>query len=224
MSVYDVPLLNTQELVERTIYHSMRKHCVSRGYLPDIYSFDQNAQGYREYLEAFSAIVDDKGFAIEVFNSGPPTEREMKQVPRLILDIQGFVPGSIGGDQSQQYEWSEEHNKYYGFIAPPTTSDLYFNIHIVASNATQDRIMNALVSLAVPRRGYLPLYNAEDNFLFTNFLTYVPVNEYKTPGIMETMIRYVCPDLIEVADIPNTDPIIPPLTYFQIDLEEGDKP
>jgi hypothetical protein len=228
MSIYNIPLLDTQQTVERTIFHSIRKHCVSRGYTPDITTIPSTPAGYQQYLDALATIKQNIGYAIEVFNSGPPNERELKQVPRIVLDTQGFVPGTIGGDQGQQYTEiinSDGTASYYSDIMPPTTANLYFNIHVLAANSTQERIMNAIISLAVPRKGYLEIYketpDGEIDYLFTNFLSYVPVREFSSPGIMETIARYMCPDLTEINHIPVAQNISP-LKYMEVQVEQDD--
>ena len=221
MSIYETPLSNIQEVVERSLFHSIRRHCVGKSFTPNINDYPNTPTGYDAYIAAFAPIITAKGFAIEVFNSGPPTDRELKQVPRLVIDTQGFIPGSIGGDQSQKYRM-DESGKYYGYITPPTTSDLYVNLHMVAGTPEQHRILNSILSLAIPRRGYVPFYNDENEVFFVQFLSYVPVREIGSPGIMETIARYVCKDLIEVEEIINIPPIISPLLRFDLHIESGE--
>ncbi len=219
----DTPLLNTQEVVERTIFHSIRKQCVAKGYTPDIDDYPVTNEGYRAYMAAFKSISDSKGFAIEIFNAGPPSERELKQVPRIVLDSQGFLPGSIGGDHSQQYNKTEAGDKYYSYLQPPSTSDFYFNIWLVSGTVTQNRILNSLLSLAVPRRGYIPIYTEPSYPLFVRYLSFVDSTGIPTSGVMEQIARYVCPDLVEVNDnivVPEISPLLE--LDLDIDINDGE--
>lgn len=201
------PLSTIQETVERTIFHSIREHCVARGYTPDIMEYEKNPVEYQQYLAALKAINDANGFAIEVFNAGAPSDKVSKQLPRIVISTQGFIPGTIGGDESHQYKLNA--GTYYSYIAPPSTSDLYFNIHIASRSIKQHRILSAILALAVPRRGYMAAYPDKDFNIFVRHLSYVPLRDISAPGTMESVLRYVCPDLFEVEDIVINENISP---------------
>ena len=212
----DTPLTSIQELIERTIFHSIRSQCIRKGFTPDLEEFDQTEQGYKDYRQAYKVINETKGYSIEVFNSGAPADRVSKQVPRIVMSTQGFLPGSVGGDDSLQYKRGVTGD-YYSYISPPMTSDLYMNIHIVSNNIEQHRVLTSIMALAVPRRGYIPTYpDGEDN-LFVKHLSYVPVRQYTSPGMMETIYRYVCPDITEVEDIIISENISP-LKEVELDI------
>ena len=150
MPPLETPLTSVQELVERSIFHSIRAQCVAKGYTPNVFDYPQTAVGQQDYEAAFSAINNDKGFSIEVFNTGAPSDRKVKKVPRIVMASQGYIPGSIGGDQAHQYQLGAG-DKYAKVFMPPTTSDLYLNIHIVSSDVKQHRILSSIIALAVPR-------------------------------------------------------------------------
>ena len=211
----ETPLTTIQEMVERSIFHSIRKQCVAKGYTPDIFNYPETEIGYGDYLNDLAAIPKEKGFAIEVFNSAAPADRIAKQLPRIVISTHGYLPGSVGGDQSQQYELNA--GRYYSYISPPTTSDLYVNIHIVSNNIIQHRVLVSIMSLAMPRMGYIKGWPDEDFNVFVNHLSYVPVRQSNSPDMLETIYRYVCPDLFEVNDIIVNDNI-PPLEEVTLDI------
>lgn len=197
----DTPLTDIQEVVERSVFHSIRQQCVAKGYTPNVFDFPKTNEGFLGYLQALEFIKNDVGFAIEVFNTGAPADRLSKQLPRIVVATQGYLPGAIGGDLSHVYELGAG-DKYTKYNVPPTTSDLYLNIHIVSNNTQQHRILGALMALSVPRRGYIRTWDSEiddwgEGYLFCNHLSYVPVRQYNSPGTMETIYRYVLPDLFE---------------------------
>jgi|LSQX01.2.fsa_nt_gb hypothetical protein len=213
----ETSLTSIQEVVERSIFHSIRKQCVAKGYTPDIFNYPETQVGYDNYLKDLAKIPDKMGFAIEVFNSAAPADRVAKQLPRIVIATQGYLPGSVGGDQSQQYELNA--GRYYSYIAPPTTSDLYINIHIVSNNIIQHRVLVAIISLSMPRMGYIKGWPDEDFNIFVNHLSYVPVRQYTSPDMLETIYRYVCPDLFEVNNIIVKDNI-PPLKEVTLDVAQ----
>ncbi len=209
--------LNTQELVERTLYHSLRKHCVGRGYTPDMEEFDQTKQGYNQYLEAFKTINEEKGFSIEVFNSGTPSDRELRKVPRIAIDTQGFSTGNVGLDQKPIYT-EQEDGTFNKELAPSLLSDLYFNIFIVAGSITQLRILKSIVAIAIPKMNYIPLYDNPEKFIYTNFLSYTDTSnrQIDSPYSIMTIYRYICPDLMEIPYI-SIQAGIHPFVEYELD-------
>lgn len=220
----DTSLTDIQEVLERSIFHTIREQCVAKGYTPNILDYPKTELGFRQYLEALSDIKVQEGFAIEVFNTGAPADRVSKQLPRIVLNIQGYLPGSIGSDLVHQYQL-EAGDKYTKYTLPPGTSDLYLNIHIVSSNTPQHRILSALMALSIPRKGYINIWNSEINdwepegYIFCNHLSYVPVRQYNSPGTMETIYRYVFPDVFETTAIRKLTDISP---LKEIDLNISD--
>jgi hypothetical protein len=213
----DTPLSDIQETVERTIFHSIRKHCVAKGYTPDITGYEKTPEAYKEYLAALQQINAVKGFSIEVFSAGAPADRVSKQLPRIVVSNQGFIPGSVGGDESHQYKLNQ--GAYHAYIAPPTTSDYYFNVHIASNSIKQHRILNSILALAVPRRGYMPAHE-EDFNLFVRHMSYLQLRDHQNaPGTIETISRFVCPDLFEVEDIIIKENISP---LKEVNLNIGD--
>ena len=214
----ELVLNNVQETIERTVYHSIRNICVELGFTPDTSDFPETQQGYSDYLAEFKNISNDKGFSIEVFSAGPPSQRELKQVPRIVLETQGFNKGNIGGDVGFQYEITEDqqsYNKYRGF---DTTSDFYFNIWLVSASITQSRVLNAIIPAALPRRNYLPIYENPDSRVFMEHLAYSKSFDPIAPGLIENIDRYVCRDLIEIkryAIVPD----IPKLLEYDFEIQ-----
>jgi hypothetical protein len=224
MPPLETPLTSVQELVERSVFHSIRAQCVAKGYTPNVFDYASTPAGQMDYDNAFAVINSEKGFSIEVFNTGAPSDRKLKKLPRIVLATQGYIPGAIGGDQAHQYQLGA-NEKYARVFMPPTTSDLYLNIHVVSSNIQQHRILSAIIALAVPRMGYSKLWNSTDNefvdeYFFTNHLSYVPVRQYNAPGTMETIHRYVIPDLFEVLERKVSDYIISPLLAIDLGIGE----
>lgn len=204
------PLSNIQERVERSIYESIRLEIVDKGYLPDIaddISFPKTASGAlteagnTAWRTAQQAIKDDttKGFTIELFNFSSAQAKGLKQVPRIVIIPLDFVPGTLGGDETRyhtknQADWSVARR-------PPQTSDFTVQIALVGNSAKQMRILKGIIQLAMPRRGYVKVYdNPDDVFLVLqqNF-----VNEPdNAEGVLEKLYLYEIPDLYETLNTP----------------------
>ena len=45
----ELPINHIQEIVERSVYHTIRSLCVEWGFTPNIDDFDQTPQGYQDY-------------------------------------------------------------------------------------------------------------------------------------------------------------------------------
>lgn len=212
----ELPINHIQEIVERSVYHTIRSLCVEWGYTPDISDFDQTPAGYSAYQAGLKQIYEEKGLTIEVFASGPATEKELKKVPRIAIDTQGFNNGDIGGEFALQYELAEDQSyvKYKGF---DLTSDLYINIWLISRTIQESRILNAIIAHSLPRRGYIPVYNNPEIKIFSRNLSFSKPFEPINPALMENIERYVFKDLIEV---PRNIivPEIPKLLEFDLEI------
>jgi hypothetical protein len=195
------PLSNIEEYLERTVFHTIRQEIIDKGYLPNILQYPQTAIGYNAYNAAVTAITNSsKKFAIEIFNSASPEARGTKKVPRIVIDSQGFIPGELGGDLSRFYYFDTINNVYYGKIRPTQTSNFQFNIRLIALTIEQIRVMNAIVALSLPRRGYIPLYNfTPTQKVFTRYIGNVQVLG-EQEGIIEQIYKYEIPDVWEIED------------------------
>tara|TARA_R110002020_G_scaffold54690_5_gene152279 strand:- start:5881 stop:6576 length:696 start_codon:yes stop_codon:yes gene_type:complete len=193
-----IPLTTVQEVIERSLFERLRTECVDKGYLPDITTFPETPTGNTDYIAAIKTISDSaKGFAIEPFQNSSSQAKGMKRVPRIVINPQPFMEGALGGDSSRVYQLNG--TTYDAKVLPPQTSEYYFNVHLVSSSATQMRILNAIMSLSIPVRGYIPFYNNSNFNFFVRKLS-----GYNAPqtdeGIQETVYRFQVPDVFEVED------------------------
>lgn len=195
------PLSTTEELIERSYFHSIRKELVDKGYLPDIddtVTYPDTNAGYAAWKAAINTIVTNKGFCIEVFNYASSESRGSKKVPRIVIQTTSAVPGTIGGDST--YYFRPSGGQFNGVIRPPQTVDFFFNIHLLGMTAEQMRVMNAVIALALPRRGYIPFYDDPD---YKFYIENTQSNSYDSArdNIMERILAYKSPDLYDRAEI-----------------------
>ena len=206
------PLSDIEEYLERTVFHAVRQEIVDKGYLPNILSgaYPQTPTGQNQWVTDVAVIAHgSKKFAIEIFNSASPEARGTKKAPRIVIDSQGFIPGELGGDSSRFYYFDTINNVYYGKVRPPQTSNYQFNVRLIALTIQQIRVMNAIIALSLPRKGYIPLWNTSpEQRIFTRYLGNVQVIA-EQEGIIEQVYKYEIPDVWEIEDIVVSSNIVP---------------
>ncbi len=190
-----VTLSTIQELVERSLFERLRLECVDKGYTADITAFPETPAGYAAYQAAIEAIRNSVGFAIEIFNNQDNQNTGQLKVPRITIVPQPFMEGSLGGDQTRRYV--KDGPAYNAEVLPPQTSDYYCNIHLTGTTAAQMRILNAILSLSVPTRGWIPwLPNTLEGNFFAKRIGYFQ-NAFAEKGATDLVYRYQIPDLFE---------------------------
>lgn len=202
----NIPLSNIEEVIETTLFERIRLECYDKGYQPDLANtglYPNNPTGQNQWETDLTAIKNIKGFAIEVFNNSSSQARGNKKVPRIVISPQPFLEGALGGDSSRVYTL-QNNGTFNATILPPQTSEYYCNIHLVANTAQQIRILQAIMSLALPVRGYIPIFDRQNLvFLNQNFFIRKLQGSYLAQtqeGIMEYVYRYQIPDIFEVEE------------------------
>lgn len=213
-------LINTEEIVEKSIFLSIEKILVREGYIPDItlfpdlYGNDDAAARVAQiaYDNAVKSIVANKGFSIELFNYSETQAKGERKVPRIVINTQGFYPGSIGKDSTANYVKNQANDGYIREYDGQKTSDMYLNIYLVANSIKQIRTLHAILSASIPRHGYIPRWEENEDFQLEQtgnlFIEYVSFNESddENRGVIEKAYRYLVPDVVEnELIIDNTD-------------------
>lgn len=195
-------LTSIQSIIERSLFEIIRKELVDKLYLPDIADTDtypDNEIGWAKWEADIKAIANGaKGFAIELFSVGNNEAKGIKKVPRIVIDSGNFLPGALGGDPRRYFE--DQGNNYKALITPPQTVDFYVNFHLVSSSAVQARILNSILALAIPRRGYIVWYNDATKSFFARYLNYYDQGD-KSVGVDECVYAYEIPDAWDREDV-----------------------
>jgi len=192
------PLSDIQTVIERSLFEHIRLELVDKGYLPDVTDYPNTQVGYDDYNQAITDISNGtNGFAIELFNESENTSRGMKKVPRIVMNTGNFLPGALGGDPSPYF--SDQGSIYTSKVTPPQTVDFFINFHLISNTVAQQRILNAILALAVPRRGYIPWYSDSDKTFFIRYLNYYDGDD-QAEGILEKVYAYEIPDCWDSED------------------------
>lgn len=192
------PLSNIQEIIERSIFETIRQELVDKGYLPDITLFPDTIAGEQGYITAMGAIVTSKGFCIDIFNESSNFDKGQKNNPRIVIKSGSFLAGELGGNPTEYYIDKGDH--YTSKITPPQTSNFYINIHLVAKSIEQVRVLNSILTLCLPKRKYLKWYTDPTSTFFIMNINYFELDDNNI-GINEKVYVYEIPDCWDMEDI-----------------------
>jgi hypothetical protein len=215
------PLSTVQETIERTIYDRIIKELIDKGYSPDIYNttlFPVGPTGVANFQTALLAIKNTKGFAVEVFNHSSEFAKGTQKVPRIVIKSQNGIPGAIGGDPSTDY--LDMGSYYQAQVLPPQTTDYFLDVRLIAATVAQDRILQAIVALALPKRGYIPIYNDSTRNFFIRYINYYD-DEDLPQGLLQKVYGYEIPDAWETEPQVLPDPIAK-MTDITLEIHQGD--
>lgn len=210
-------MVNSQEIIERSIYMALLRVTIELGYGLDPNNYLPVSV---ENSEKFQQDLKNLNKYIPIIGTGNATSKDQKITPRIVLNARGFYPGNIGLPRELI-----EKAEGIGFTAneePYETLDQYIDVHLVASNQDDLRLLHQIMFWALPQRGYIKPYTAE-KFLPSgnifievgNFFDYPNVNL----GLLEKVYEYRIYDtLIGEKEDVITD--IVPMTSVTVLLEK----
>ena len=210
-------MVNSQEIIERSIYMALLRVTIELGYGLDPNNYlpvsIENSEKFQQDLKNLNKYIP-------IIGTGNATSKDQKITPRIVLNARGFYPGNIGLPKELI-----EKAEGIGFTAseePYETLDQYMDVHLVASNQDDLRLLHQIMFWALPQRGYIKPYTAE-KFLPSgnifievgNFFDYPNVNL----GLLEKVYEYRIYDtLIGEKEDVITD--IVPMTSVTVLLEK----
>lgn len=208
-------MVNSQEIIERSIYSALLGVAVKLGYSVNPEDFlPINAENSKKFKEAISKL---KKF-VQVFGTGNNQSKDKKETPRIVVNARGFYPGSIG--LSRELITKEEGIGFTATEYPYETIDQYIDIHLVAGTQEDLRLLHQIMFYAIPQRGYIKPYT-EDSFLFTGNIFIELVNFFDIPnldmGLLEKIYQFQVMDCI-LEEIPGKVDFVP-ITTIDVLLE-----
>ena len=210
-------MVNSQEIIERSIYMALLRVTIELGYGLDPNNYLPVSV---ENSEKFQQDLKNLNKYIPIIGTGNATSKDQKITPRIVLNARGFYPGNIGLPRELI-----EKAEGIGFTAneePYETLDEYIDVHLVANNQDDLRLLHQIMFWSLPQRGYIKPYTA-DKFLpygnifieVGNFFDYPNVNL----GLLEKVYEYRIYDtLIGEKEDVITD--IVPMTSVTVLLEK----
>ena len=208
-------MVNSQEIIERSIYSALLGVAVKLGYSVNPEDFlPINAENSKKFKEAISKL---KKF-VQVFGTGNNQSKDKKETPRIVVNARGFYPGSIG--LPRELITKEEGIGFTATEYPYETIDQYIDIHLVAGTQEDLRLLHQIMFYAIPQRGYIKPYT-EDSFLFTGNIFIELVNFFDIPnldmGLLEKIYQFQVMDCI-LEEIPGKVDFVP-ITTIDVLLE-----
>ena len=160
-------LLSTvQELIENSLFEVIRLELVDKGYLPDITLYANDSAGQLQWEVDLKALANP----IEIMNESASDKMDVKKVPRMVISSGSFLPGALGGDPRKYFR--DQGNDYSALVTPDQVTNFYINFHLICNNTIDERILNALLALTVPKRGYVPFWSDLTQNFFVQYLNY----------------------------------------------------
>lgn len=190
-------LSTVQELIENSLFEAIRLELVDKGYLPDITTYTNDAAGQIEWETDLKAIAD-AGTAIEIISERANDKLDVKKTPRIIISSGSFLPGAIGGDPTKKFV--DMGDTFSAFTTPHQTTDFYINFHLISSKTMDERILNAILALSIPKRGYVPFWSDATSSFFVKYLNYHEGRD-DVDGVIEKVYSYEIQDAWDREDI-----------------------
>lgn len=214
-------MISSQEIIERSIYSALLKTLTFLGYSLDPMDYypvtDENKKKFTSDKEF---IKNTKGFFIDLFGVGNNQSRGIKECPRITLEAKGFMPGDIGLPK-QIMEKVED--SYFVSEFPFEAIDQYIDIHLVANNQNEMRLLHTILFSSIPQRGYIKPYHLEEIPFDGNIFLEV-ANFYDIPdtdkGIMEKVYEFNVKDSILTELINKSEDTISPIKVIEVLLQK----
>lgn len=197
-------MVNSQEIIERSIYMALLNMTIGLGYTvnPENY-LPSTPTNSKRFLEDLKKIMSEKGFYVGIFGVGNNQSRGIKDTPRIVVDSEGFYPGDIG--LPKRIIEKEEGIGYTSSEMPFETLSQYIDIRLCATSSNHMRLLHQIMFWSIPQRGYIKPYN-EDKFLFDGNIFLRVVNFYNMPdlenGLMEKVYQFEVQDCLLEKNTP----------------------
>lgn len=226
-------MVTTQEIIERSLYASIMQVVLqlNRTIDPDLYLPVTKANETR-YLADKEAIGDK---FIYVFGVGNNQVRGPKIVPRITIDLNSYYPGNIGTEAFMVGK-EEDNDNYRNYTYPFETKDVQFDVHLVANNSQDMRLLHSIMYTALPVRGYIkPFVEStlqeylEHKGINKTGNLYIEVSNYydhndQEHGLLEKVYSYTLIDSY-IEETFNEDDVIAPImdirALIQLEGQDG---
>lgn len=214
-------MISSQTIIERSIYNAILETLVSAGYSlkPDNY-FPISSENSNRFTQDLSQIKSDKGLYIYLYGIGNNQSRGIKECPRITVEAKGFMPGDMGLPK-QIMEKVED--SYFVSEFPFEAIDQYIDIHLVANNQNDMRLLHTMLFASIPQRGYVKPYHLSETPFDGNI--YVEIsNFYDMPdtdkGIMEKVYEFIVKDSILEDLVKDIEEPIVPINSIELLLKK----
>lgn len=216
-------MVQSQEIIERSFYISLLHTALKMG-------LSLNPEDYLPLNEGnqdrFQSDKDKLSKFIPIFGIGNNQVRGAKTCPRITLDLQAYYPGDMGVP-AYDIQGDDLGPNFQVVEYPWNTKDITIDVHLVANNQNDMRLLHTILYHSLPSKGYLvPYFGNYEEWKNTRLSPsgnlYIEVGNYYDKndtdhGILEKVYSYICKDgILDDQVVPDpSDPDrpwrIPPL-------------
>lgn len=206
-------LSTVQELIENSLFEVLRLELVDKLFLPDITLYTNDAAGQLSWETDLKTIADG-GTAIEVISETANDKLDVKKAPRIVMSSGSFLPGALGGDPAKYFV--DNGGSFSALVTPDQVTNFYINFHLLSNNTKDERLLNAILALCIPKRGYVPFWSDATERFFVKYLNY-----YDGPGnidgAIEKIYAYEIQDVWDREDI-EIDAVVAKMTEITLNI------
>lgn len=204
-------MINSQEIIERSVYQALLDVAVALGYTLDP---EKYLPASDEMEKKFHSDVKGLKKFIALYGTGNAEAKGSKITPRIVVNARGFYPGAIGMPK-QLIE--KAGIGYMAYEQPYETIDQQIDVHLVAGNQEDLRLLHQIMFWALPQRGYIKPYT-EKKPLFSGNIFIEVTNFYDSPnntlGILEKVYQYAIQDCLLETNTPGIE--ITPIKSIEV--------
>lgn len=203
-------MVSTQEIIERSFYMRLLSVALKNNltldpanYLPATKQSVARFEADRKAMEKF----------IYIFGTGNNQVKGPKEVPRIVLNLQSYYPGHIGVERYMIDDEDKENPQVWE--TSYTSRDLSIDVHLVANNQDDLRLLHNIMYKALPSVGYIAPYisGTTQEYMATKISStnniFIEVGNYYDHqdldhGLLEKVYQYTATDGIlpsEISDI-----------------------
>lgn len=151
-------MVKSEEIIERTFYISLLNELLKGNltlnpddYLPITEASEKKFNQDKEALPKF----------VYLFGVGNNQVRGAKFTPRITIELNGYFPGDIGVPHVS-YNGNTEENSYQLVEYPWEVKDITLDVHLVANNQVDMRMLHGILFSALPTKAYIAPYLNND--------------------------------------------------------------
>ena len=195
-------MINSQEIIERSMYSALLQGAIALGYSIDPNDYLPVSESNAAQMKADIAKLKKY---IPIFGTANSSSKDKKTTPRIVVNARGFYPGMVG--LPREVIGKEVGLGYTANEEPYETLDQYIDIHLVALTQEDLRLLHSIMFTALPQRGYIKPYTAQE-FLQSGNIFIEVGNFFDLPnttlGLMEKVYEFRVYDTLigEVEDKP----------------------